>query len=159
MSIGLNDYEFQLNDSGVRLNTTSAVPFVDISKVSGLDNAPYRETIRDHEGADGSFIDAEFEKGRDVILEGVVYGNTANVEGYLDTLKSNFAPVTSPIPFYFKPGTVGERLIFVKPRGARYDWDAARRIGTTPIQFLMYAEDPRLYDSTLSSVVVGYGGT
>jgi len=158
MSIGLSDYEFQLGDTGVRLNSGSTVPFVDISKVSGLDNAPYRETIRDHEGADGGFIDAEFEKGRDIILEGMVYGDLTNVESILDSLKLNFAPVTSPIPFYIKPGTVNERLVFVKSRGARYDWDTARRIGCTEIQFLLFAEDPRIYDANLSSVIIGFGG-
>src|SRR5882672_7106541 len=113
MVLGLNDYEFQLNDSGVRLNSDSTNPFVDVTKASGLDSAPYRETIRDHEGTDGGFIDAEFEKGRDIILEGTIYGTVANVETYLDSLKANFAPVATPIPFYFKPGSVSERLIFV----------------------------------------------
>lgn len=152
----LTDFTFQLN-SGVILND-DGFPFVDIEKVSGLDNAPYRETTRDHEGADGGFMDAEFEKGRELILEGTVYGNVSTVETYLDSLKSNYAPVTTPIPFVFKaPGTV-ERLLFVKPRGCRYSWEAARRIGATPIQFLMFAEDPRIYASSISSVVTSFGG-
>lgn len=158
MVIGLHDYEFQLNNSGLLLNSDTGSPFVDITKVTGLDSAPYRETIRDHEGADGGFMDAEFEKGRDIILEGTIYGTTSNVEGYLDSLKANFAPVESPIPFYLKPGTVGERVVFVKPRGIRYDWDTARRIGMTEAQFLMFAEDPRIYTNTLISVTMPYGG-
>jgi len=158
MTLGLNDYEFQLNDSGVRLNTTSAIPFVDINKVSGLDNAPYRETTRDHEGVDGGFLDAEFEKGRDIILEGVVFGDLTSVEPYLDSLKYNYAPVTSPIPFYYKSSGVTERVIFVKTRGVRFDWDSARRIGTTDIQFLMFAEDPRIYTNVLNNTNISYGG-
>jgi hypothetical protein len=152
----LLDFTFQLN-GGVVLND-DGFPFVDIDKVSGLDNSPYRETIRDHEGADGGFMDAEFEKGRDVVLEGTVYGSSASVEAYLDSLKSNYAPVQQPIPFVFKAPGVVERLIYVKPRGCRYDWDTARRLGMTPIQLLMFAEDPRIYDSTLSSQLLSYGG-
>jgi hypothetical protein len=159
MSIGLNEYTFQLDSSGVTLNTDSILPYVDIDKVRGLDSAPYRETIRDHEGTDGGFIDAEFEKGRDVILSGTIYADTSSVETYLDELKANYAPVQTPIPFYLKAPGVDERVIFVKPLGIRYDWDVARRIGITDAQFLMYAEDPRIYDSTLITTSVGYGGT
>lgn len=159
MAIGLNEYEFQLNDTGVRLGVlTSLPPYFDVSRVSGLDNAPYRETVRDHEGADGSFIDAELEKGRDIIVEGMVYGDTSNIEGYLDSLKANYAPVQSPIPFYFRPGSVAERLLFVKPRGVHYDWDTARRIGCTSMQCALYAEDPRIYDANLTSTIIAYGG-
>jgi hypothetical protein len=51
-----------------------------------------------------------------------------------------------------------ERLIYVKPRGVRYDWEQARRIGMLPAQLLMFAEDPRIYASALTSTVVNYGG-
>jgi hypothetical protein len=158
MALGLNDYTFQLDSTGVTLNTDVTIPFVDIDKVSGLDSAPYRETVRDHEGNDGGFMDAEFEKGRDVILEGTIYANTANVEAYLDTLKANYAPVQTPIPFYIKAPGVVERLVFVKPRGVRYDWATARRLGITSAQFLMYAEDPRIYDASQSTLNINYGG-
>lgn len=157
--MAINEYEFKLNDGGLLLNSDSlGTPFTDITKVSGLDSAPYRETTRDHEGADGGFIDAEFEKGRDIILEGTIYSSLANVENYLDNLKANFAPVQTPIPLYLNPGSVGERLIFVKPRGVRYDWDTARRLGCTAAQFLMYAEDPRIYTSGLINSTISYGG-
>ena len=149
------DFTFQLN-GGVILNSSVATTFVDIEKVVGLDNAPFRETIRDHEGADGGFMDAEFEKGREIVLEGVVYGVT---ETYLDSLKANYAPVATPVPFNFKASAeVNERLLYVKPRGCRYDWELARRIGKTPIQFLMYAEDPRIYEAAGIITIVNYGG-
>lgn len=159
MSIGLDVYQFQLDSSGVLLNDDTTSSFVDITKISGLDSAPYRETFRDHEGTDGGFADAEFEKGRSVVLEGTVYSSVNEVETYLDDIKANYAPVTAPIPFYFKPDdSVSERVLFVKPLGARYDWEVARRIGATPIQLSMYAEDPRIYDSTLLTTVISYGG-
>lgn len=158
MPIGLSDYEFRLDAGGVSLNTNSSNPFVDIEKVVGLDSAPYRETIRDHEGTDGGFIDAEFEKGRDIILEGMIYTDTDDVETYLDSLKSNFAPVTTPIKFYYKSSGVDERFVYVKPRGVRYDWEILRRIGQTNAQFLMFAEDPRIYTSDIISQTINFGG-
>ena len=157
MSIGLDDYVFQLDVTGVPLNDETTTPFVDINRVIGLDSAPYRETIRDHEGTDGGFMDAEFEKGRDIMLEGVIYGD-GDIEVFLDSLKANFAPVQTPIPFYLKAPGVVERLVFVKPRGIRYDWDTARRIGTAAAQFMMYAEDPRIYAASETTQLLNYAG-
>jgi hypothetical protein len=157
--MALDDYTFKLNDSGVVLNTDPSFPFVDIDKVVGLDSAPYRETIRDHEGTDGGFIDAEFEKGREIFLEGTAYCTIGTEETYMDSIKQNFAPVTSPIPFYYKAPGVNERVIFVKPRGVTYDWDQMRRLGMSRIQFKMYAEDPRIYNNNLISVVIPFGGS
>jgi hypothetical protein len=153
----LADHTFQL-DTGPILNTDSITPFFDVERVPGLDSPPFRETIRDHEGTDGGFIDAEFERGREVTIEGTAYSDVGSVEDYLDQLKENFAPRQSPIPFVFKPPGVAERVLFVKPRGARYDWELARRTGTTPVQLMMYAEDPRIYDNLLQEVVVPFGG-
>jgi hypothetical protein len=159
MTIGLSDYQFQLNTTGVLLNgNDTVVPYVDIEKVVGLDSPPFRETIRDHEGTDGGFMDAEFEKGREIVLDGTAFCLVSNVEPYLDLIKANYAPVTSPIPFYFKSTGVDERVIFVKPRGVRFDWETVRRIGMTAIQFMMYAEDPRIYTNTLNSTTINYGG-
>lgn len=153
------DFTFKLGDSGVILNTdTSGTPFVDIEHVSGLDSAPFRETIRDHEGTDGGFIDAEFEKGREISLEGTIYCDEDSVESYLDTLKSNYGPSTTVIPFYLlSDASVTERLLYVKPRGIRYNWDALRRLGMTSAQFLLYAEDPRIYDSTETTTIIPFG--
>src|SRR5213079_228213 len=79
------------------------------------------------------------------------------LESFLDTLKANFAPVSTPIPFYYLDESLNPRVLFVKPRGCRYDWDSARRLGTTPIQFLMYAEDPRIYSTSLITVSIPLG--
>ncbi len=148
---------FKLGDAGVILNTDStSLPFVDIQKVIGLDSAPFRETQRDHEGVDGGFLDAELEKGRPIILQGEAYADTSSVEEYLDSLKANFAPSRTLIPLYFKAPGVVERLVYVKPQGCRYDWEQARRIGKTAIQFKAFAEDPRLYAATATSVDVPF---
>ncbi len=156
-----SDYTFQLADTGVLLNNdaSSSVPFVDIDKISGLDSAPYRETERDHEGVDGGFLDAEFEKGRPVVLEGTAFADVTTLLPYLDTIKANWAPSTTPIPLYLYAPGVGERIVFVKPRGVRYDWEQALRTGTSRIQLVAYAEDPRIYSSALQSVVIPLGAT
>lgn len=151
------DLTFKLKDDGLILNSSVLQPFVDIEKVTGLDSANYRTTERDWEGNDGGFMDAEFEKGRSLVLDGTVFSDTGTIEDFLDDLKANFAPAATLQNFYFKvPGQV-ERLLFVKPLGCRYDWDELRRTGQASIQLSMYAEDPRIYDSSLSSASVPLG--
>lgn len=148
---------FKLGDTGVVLNTDSAsVPFVDIVEVVGLDSAPYRVTERDHEGTDGGFMDAEFERGRPITLSGTAYTTTGTAEAYLDSLKANYAPSTALVPFYYKAPGIDERVLFVKPLGCRYDWEQMRRTGCTRVQFRMYAEDPRLYASTLTTANIPF---
>lgn len=156
--MAVDEYEFKLDDTGVLLNSGDTIPFVDITRATGLDSPEFRESMRDHEGVDGGFIDAEFERGREIILEGTIYGDPDNFETYMDTIKANFAPSSVPIPFYLKSPGVDERVIFVKPRGVRYDWDTMRRIGMTTAQFMMYAEDPRQYTNLLISQSISYGG-
>jgi hypothetical protein len=142
------DFTYQLGESGVILNPedTTQAAFVDITDVRGLDSAPFRETTRDHEGTDGGFMDAEFEKGRSIILEGMAYARDANnVESLLDDLKGNWGPSRTLIPFYFLHPGVGIRHLMVKPLGVKYNVAAMRRTGQTEIQFQAFAEDPRIY--------------
>lgn len=154
-----DELSFRLGDTGVILNTDSTgLPFVDVHDVVGLDNAPYRETERDHEGTDGGFMDAEFEKGRPVILQGMLYAETSTMETFFDSLKANWAPSTTLVPFYFKSPGVAERVIFVKPLGCKYDWSQMRRYGCAEVQFKMFAEDPRIYTAEEQVVVINYGG-
>lgn len=154
-----DELSFRLSDTGVVLNTDSTgLPFVDIEDVVGLDNAPYRETERDHEGTDGGFMDAEFERGRPVVLRGTIYADSASMETYLDSLKSNWAPSRTLIPFYFKAPGVDERVIFVKPLGCKYDWNALRRTGQAEVQFKMFAEDSIIYTAALQEHIINYGG-
>lgn len=151
---------FRLGSTGVILNTDSVgLPFVDIDKIKGLDSAPFRTTQRDHEGDDGGFMDAEFEKGRDVVLNGMLYADTAVMETYLDSLKEDWAPSSSLIPFYFKAPGVAERFLLVKPLGMNYDWSSIRRTGQADVQFSAYAEDPRIYDTTTINQIISLGAT
>jgi hypothetical protein len=41
---------YQFRDDGIVLNEDPATPFVDVTKVQGLDAAPLRLTTKDHEG-------------------------------------------------------------------------------------------------------------
>jgi len=160
MTLVSSPYTFQLDD-GILLNTDPlpSTPFVDITRVGGLSSAPFRQTKRDHEGVDGGFMDAEFETGRDIVVEGTVYANNAaSLEDFMDELKENYAPSTTLLPFYFMADNE-VRLVFVKPLGVTYDWDTLRRTGTTNVTFSMYAEDPRLYSTDLNSIVLPIGAT
>lgn len=149
---GLDDFSFRLKDDGVLLNPNDQIfPFVDVYKVNGLDSAPFRETERDHEGVDGGFLDAEFEKGRPIVIEGTALGDVNLLMPFLEELKVNFQPSSVLLPFYYKAPGIGSRVLFVKPRGVRYDWDQAIRHGETPIQFQVYAEDPRQYTPILET--------
>jgi hypothetical protein len=164
----MEEYTFQFRDDGIVLNADMIdyeTPFVDIDKVSGLAGAELRTTERAREGQDGGFADAEFENMRTVVLEGTVYALPDTLETYLDQLKGNFAPVREPQPFYFHPAGTADRVLFCKSYGIKYDWDTARRTGTTPIQITLIAEDPTIYDAVpvtdsadLSSMIVGGRG-
>lgn len=156
----VDDLSFRLGDDGVILNTDSTgFPFVDIDEVRGLDSSPFRETQRDHEGDDGGYIDAEFEKGRDIVLGGMLYSLSGAFESYVDSLKANWAPSTQPMPLYFKAPGVTERFLWVKPLGIRYNWTALRRTGQAEIQFLAFAEDPRIYDILAVTQSINLGAT
>jgi hypothetical protein len=155
----VNDSTFQLSDTGLILNDDllGNVPFIDIEIVTGLDNAPVRQTKRDHEGVDGGFMDAEFEQGRDISLSGIVYANGNPLETYLDALKANWAPSSVPVPLYIQTNDVGLRVVFVKPLGCKYDWDSLRRTGMAAITFTAYAEDPRIYAGVLQTTIIPIG--
>jgi hypothetical protein len=159
VSVPVNPWTFQLNDSGVILNddTVPGVPFVDVTDVVGLSSAPYRATKRDHEGVDGGFMDAEFETGRDIVITGVAYSQGNSLDVYLDSLKANFAPSTVLLPFYFVTRDGALRVLFVKPLGVSYSVDTAFRTGEADIQISMYAEDPRIYDYALQAYVLPVG--
>lgn len=160
MTVLTEDLTFKYSDTGVILNTSAiGTSFVDVESIAGLDNAPFREANRDHEGADGGWLDAEFEKARPIIITGTVYSTTTNIETFLDSLKANFAPTTTVKPFYFTPGTVYERVLFCKSQGITYEWNALRRLGTAAIQIKLLAEDPTIYDSLQLSQNVPLGET
>jgi phage-related protein len=78
------------------------------------------------------------------------------MESFLDILKADFAPSAVLVPFYYKAPGVDERVLFVKPLGCRYDWDQTRRMGMARVQLKAFAEDPRLYDATITSTDIPF---
>lgn len=149
----LEDYLYKLDDDGVVLNTeaTPTEGFVDIERVVGLSSAPARDREREFYGADGGFVDAEFESVRPVVLIGTAYCNNYDLmEVFLDRLKANYAVSRNVRNLYIKIPGVGTRVVFCKSLGVEYDWERMRRTGQTPIQFILRAEDPALYGAELS---------
>lgn len=144
MAVPTQALTFQYKDDGVVLNTDPALPFVDVESVDGLDNAPYRTTERDFEGADGGFVDAQFEKIRTIVLEGTIYADSGSLESFLDTLKNNFEPSTDAFPFYWVAPGLGLRSVLAKSYGIRYKWTTERRLGIVPFQIVLQAENPSI---------------
>jgi hypothetical protein len=148
----LDDFSFQYMDDGVTLNPNSTnPPFVDVTRVAGLDSAPTRVTSRPSEGRDGGVVEADYRDIRTIAIEGRIFYAT---EDYLDTLKANFAPVGTAQPLYLKAPGVDQRVLFCKSTGFKYDWETARRISIVEFQIQLLAGDGNLYSGD-ESVVVG----
>jgi len=140
----LNAEEYQYLDAGVKLNGDSALPFVDINSIDGLDAPPVRLSTSTREGYHGTVNDAEFEDGRTITIEGSAFASPTALETYLDQLKANFAPTKVPQPFYF--GTdAGVRMVLAKSLGLRYAKEQRRRVGIVDFQVQLPSDDPRIY--------------
>lgn len=158
----LGNLTWRLGASGTVLNDDPAFvgdPFIDIMRARGFDSAPARMAEHDHEGMDGGFVDAVFEKSRPIALEGVLYSDVSSIMGILDGLKAEWAPGPATKQLYVKWPSLTERILNVKTIGVAFDIDTAMRIGTTPVQFTAIAEDPRFYDSTQLIVNIPLGAT
>lgn len=148
----LNNYEYQFGDTGTLLNQNVAgvvadLPFVDITKVSGLDSGEFRNASHDHEGVDGGYLDSEFLTMRTIVLEGTVFADVDDPDTICDQLKYDFRPMRTPTPFYFKHPNKPLRMVFGKGQGAKYDLETLRRTGQTAVQLQLIAETPYIYDA------------
>lgn len=167
-----DDYTFKFGNDGIILNTDVPIPdansdftpFIDVTNIEGLDSPEFRITDRDREGQDGGFVDVEFEKMRNIVIDGTVYAPANRLEAFLDDLKYNYGPSNDLQPFFLIAPSTNERVVFCKSRGVRYSWATARRTGTVEIQISLTAEDPAIYDSIpvtddtgLAQVVGGRG--
>lgn len=156
----MDNYSYRMGDTGTVLNPDAlVVPFVDLTKISGLDTPELRTTERDHEGVDGGFLDAEFEKMRTIVLEGQVITNGVSTHTFLDQLKSEWSAGQGLQPFYFQHPGVEERVVFVKSLGMRYDLDTLIRLGSCDVQFMCQAENPAIYSSNLITLPLPQGAT
>lgn len=147
------DYQLQFGDTGQLLNSDAidAInPFFDLSKITGLDTPDYRYDVRQTTGGDGGSVNVEFVDTRTIVVEGTAYGPATNLHQYLEQLKTDYRPSNVNKPFYFFTPGFGQRVIFAKSLGIKYDWDMAMRTGQTPIQIQLIAEDPVIYGDIMS---------
>lgn len=143
--LGIEQYQF--TDTGLILNSAVNMPFVDITQVEGLlDSAPLRLTQKDHEGRNGGFINAFFEQMRTIVLTGTIYCDPNQFETYLDQLKQNYAPASTPQPLYFQTDA-GLRLLNCKSAGVKAPRTNARSYGKQDFTITLVAEDPRTYSA------------
>lgn len=155
-TLALEEYQFE--DTGIKLNSSPSIPFCDITSIDGLDNVPYNSAISNQDGRDGGYVDALYEGVRTVTLEGTIYASSSNVDTYLDSLKYNFRPQLTNSPLYFNLGTGQTRLVYGKSLGIRYKKEAQRRLGKIPFQVQIACEDPRIYDSTVTTATIAVAG-
>lgn len=154
----LNLEEYQFGDTGVLLNGTSTLPFCDLNSIEGLDNAPFVTYSSEQDGRDGGYVEAQFESTRTVTLGGIIYATPSSMETYLDSLKYNFRPLNVNTPLYFNHGTGQTRCVFGKSFGLNYRKDVMRRLGKAEFQIQIGCEDPRIYDSTVTTATAAVAG-
>lgn len=153
----LADYSYQFKDDGVLLNANSnspvlGAPIFDIQKISGLDMATIRTSMKISEGEDGGAVEGEFLDPRTISIDGVLFCHTdESIESMLDRLKANYAPSKLNYPLYIKAPGVAQRVLFCKPLAVRYDIDQARRYNSTNFQVILQASDPVVYGSEVRS--------
>jgi hypothetical protein len=147
MPPALTDYTFAFGESGYILNTdnTNTLPFMDVTSIAGLDNAPIRTNTDEREGQDGTYIDAAFLSERTIVITGNLYTDPNDPESVLDLLKQQYGP-GSIQPWYFQLPGKSLRFVLGQGGGAQYDLDTNRSIGMTPLQLTVLAGDPYVYD-------------
>jgi hypothetical protein len=150
----LIDYSFQFGATGYVIG---GAPFadgtlIDVTSVTGLDQAPIRTSTATYEGRDGGILNATHEDMRVVIISGIIYGGSSPVQTLLEALKANYAPSSLAQPFYIQPGGITQRQIYAKSLGFKYPWDAGIRTNKVPFTITLQAEDPTIYGTSLYDV-------
>lgn len=148
-----DDYVYVYN--GLTLNPLSTqLPFIDITKVSGLDLPDVDAVINDIDGRNGATVYAQYTGVRTISIEGTVYALPSNIEVYIDQIITAFMPRSNDLPFYFKHPGVAQRYIKCRPVGIKLDTDTLRRTGQGEIQIQLSAADPLKYIDNTSLVMV-----
>ena len=152
----LADYEYQFKDTGFKLNSGSTLPFVDITKVQGLDMADFEANVDDNDGLQGGLVRVRLSQPRTLVLDGMLYANASTIESTIDTLITNYLPDDINYPFYYKHPGVSQRYCLGKSVAFKADIDALRRLGQSPVQFQVICEDPRKYiDNSNQTMTAG----
>jgi len=141
----LNPYEYQFTDTGVLLNNSTALPFIDISNIQGLDLPAIDSVDSEYDSRHGGYVYSRFVKIRTIVLDGTLYANAASIDTTIETLIANFMPRTTDAPFYYRGAGVAQRYIMCKPVGFNFNITALRNNGSCDIQIQLKAGDPVKY--------------
>jgi phage-related protein len=142
----LNDYELQYKDTGSLLNGTSALPFWDVTSITGLMDFPTVDVKeQDLDGRHGSSFYARFFKGRTVVVEGRLYASGSDFDTPLQTMRTSLLPDGNDYPLYFKVPNQTQRYLMAKATAFNCDVNQGRRIGRADFQVQFSAGDPRHY--------------
>lgn len=150
----LNVYEYQYTDTGFRLNSSVALPFVDVTKVQGLDLPNIDSIDSEYDSRHGGYVYARFTGSRTIIIDGILYANANTIDTTIETLLANFTPRRDDDPFYYRGAGVVQRYIMCKPVGLHFDIDRLRSVGSCGIQIQLKAGDPVKYVDKASLAVV-----
>lgn len=152
----LNMYEYQYEDSGILLNGSVSLPFIDVQKVTGLDLPPIEAGEIDYDSQNGGFIYARFVTARTIVIDGILYANPSTIDQTLQSLRANFLPDDTDQPFYLRDAGLTQQYIMCKPIGLKYDVDKLRNYGACNIQIQLKAGDPTRYiDKADTAMVAG----
>ena len=150
----LNDYEYMFKDTGVLLNGTSAVPFIDVQAISGLDMPAVQVVEETLDGQHGGEIYAKYFEPRTIIIDAVLYANPNAVDASLDALIENYMPDDVEYPFYFKGTGIGQRYVMCKAIGFNSPLEIDRTVGAAKVQMQLKAPDPRKYVDNVNQTMV-----
>lgn len=149
----LLDYEYQYKDTGVKLNSSVSLPFVDVLSITGLDMAPVNVAESDLDGVHGGVFFAKFAGTRTVVFDVDIYSTSATADTYCESLISNFAPDDVDYPLYFKSAGIARRYLMAKSLGVKYNIDRLRAYGKTKGQIILGCSDPRKYSDNADVVM------
>ncbi len=151
----LTDYTFCFGDTGFVFNTDSTgLPFIDVTSVTGLDDAPLRMNTAEHSQMDGTYVDTPYISMRTIGITGTLYTDPFDTDSLLDQLKADFASNVVR-PFYYKLPNRSIRFVNGQGGGLQYPIDTNRRLGITKIQAVVLAGDPYIYDYPAQIVNTG----
>lgn len=141
----LNTYQYQYMETGVLLNGSTSLPFIDVKKVSGLDMPEIDVISMEYDSQHGGYVESKYVGMRTIVIDGLLYASPETADVTIDALITNFIPDGSDYPFFFKGAGIAQRYILCKPVGFNHDVDSLRSYGACAVQFQLKAGDVRKY--------------
>lgn len=153
-TVQLDDLTFLITEDGPLLNSpVNALPIMDVASVTGLEDSVVTNSISAIDGADGSYVDGKFLSGKTVVIEGTITASVPVDEVIIDNLKLATAPVSDPVPMFYKLPLYAPRILMVKPIGLNGDLTRLRSIGQIPYQIQLASPDVRSYNQAIGAAV------